>query len=71
MWKKMHRAIMSTAGWEAIDSYIGSYDHTKHCEHMLLADRKISFGSINSQIKVKFPDCGMDYSMYLTKALPL
>jgi len=58
MWKKLHRAILGD-GKKAIDSYIGPYDHTKHCEHMLLNDREVGFEEINTIILVKFPDCGI------------
>ncbi|KAK2601529.1 hypothetical protein QQS21_004914 [Conoideocrella luteorostrata] len=62
MWKKMHRAIMSGLGNAAIDSYIGMYAHTAHCEKMLLKGRNIAGDVINTRIRVKFPDCGMDYT---------
>ncbi|KXH46449.1 hypothetical protein CNYM01_08479 [Colletotrichum nymphaeae SA-01] len=61
MWKKMHRAIIRTGGLGkgAIDSYIGHYEHTTHCEHMLLAGRNIAPEVINTRIAVKYPDCGI------------
>lgn len=59
MWKKMHRAILPGAlGYGAVDGYIGSYNHTEHCEHMLL-NRNIPFENINTRIRVKYPDCGI------------
>jgi hypothetical protein len=59
MWKKLHRAVLGDLGNRAIDSYIGSYEHTKHCEHMLLGAQGIAFDAINTRIDVKFPDCGI------------
>lgn len=58
MWKKLHRAVLGM-GNQAIDSYIGAYEHTKHCEHMLLSDRSIPLHVINTRIAVKYPDCGI------------
>lgn len=59
MWKKFHRAIMKNLGTRAIDGYIGSYEHTKHCEHMLLGGRGVALDTINTRIAVKYPDCGI------------
>ncbi|KAF4850573.1 hypothetical protein CGCSCA4_v003846 [Colletotrichum siamense] len=61
MWKKMHRAIIlgNGNGVKAIDGYIGVYEYTKHCEHMLLAGRNIAPDIINTRIAVKYPDCGV------------
>jgi hypothetical protein len=59
MWKKLHRAVLRNIGRRAIDGYIGSYEHTKHCEHMLLGDRDIALATINTRIAVKYPDCGI------------
>lgn len=69
MWKKMHRAIMSGLGNAAIDSYIGVYAHTAHCETMLLKGRHIAADVINTRIKVKFSDCGMDYTSWRREQL--
>ncbi|KAG8409592.1 hypothetical protein J3459_017418 [Metarhizium acridum] len=69
MWKKMHRAIMSGLGNAAIDSYIGVYAHTAHCETMLLKGRHIAADVINTRIKVKFPDCEMDYTSWRREQL--
>lgn len=33
MWKKMHRALKRDG---VIDAYIGNYNHTSHCGHMLM-----------------------------------
>ncbi|KAK2036627.1 hypothetical protein LZ31DRAFT_483197 [Colletotrichum somersetense] len=61
MWKKMHRAFILGHGHgdKAIDGYIGECEHTKHCEHMLLAGRNIAPDIINIRIAVKYPDCGV------------
>ncbi|KAH6659514.1 hypothetical protein BKA67DRAFT_666304 [Truncatella angustata] len=59
MWKKMHRAIMGDLGNRAIDGYIGSYEHTEHCEQMLIGGRDVAFDTINTRIRVKYPDCGI------------
>lgn len=53
MWKKLHRAI-GTGGF--IDSYIGNYNHTAHCEHMLLMGNE-ALGTLNTQIVTKYPSC--------------
>jgi hypothetical protein len=55
----MHRAIMSDLGNWAINGYIGVYEHTKHCEHMLLTGQGVAFDAINTRIRVKYPDCGI------------
>ncbi|KIX03841.1 uncharacterized protein Z518_07394 [Rhinocladiella mackenziei CBS 650.93] len=36
MWRKMHRAVLKAA---PIDGYIGEYNHTKHCEEVLVGER--------------------------------
>ncbi|KAJ9660416.1 hypothetical protein H2198_002534 [Neophaeococcomyces mojaviensis] len=59
MWKKIHRAILGDLGSRAIDSYIGRYAHTKHCEQMLLGGREYALEAINTRIAVKYPDCGI------------
>jgi hypothetical protein len=58
MWKKMHRAILGR-GKMAIDGYIGTLEHTKHCEKMLLWGRESDLRDINTIIVVKYPDCGI------------
>lgn len=65
----MHRAIMGGLGAAGIDSYIGSYHHTRHCEAMLLGGQGVAFDAINTRIRVKFPDCGMDYSGWRAEGL--
>jgi len=58
MWRKLHRAVLGK-GNMAIDSYIGSYAHTRHCEHTLLTDREVGLAEVNTIIRVKYPDCGI------------
>jgi hypothetical protein len=53
MWKKFHRAI---GEGNLVDSYIGSYNHTLHCERMLLI-RDEDLDSLNTRIVAKFPLC--------------
>ncbi|KAK8139509.1 hypothetical protein PG984_002889 [Apiospora sp. TS-2023a] len=53
MWKKLHRAI---GEGHIVDSYIGNYDHTVHCEHMLLME-DVDSGALNTRIFRKFPSC--------------
>lgn len=53
MWRKMHRAILKG---EPLDSYVGNWAHTEHCEMMLL-DRGRQLDSRKTVIKRKFPDC--------------
>lgn len=60
MWKKMHRSIIK-GQLNSIDMYIGNYNHTEHCSHMLLSRRNVSLSTINTGIRVKYPDCGMDF----------
>ncbi|KAI1310108.1 hypothetical protein F5Y03DRAFT_382804 [Xylaria venustula] len=62
MWKKLHRAILGELGRGAIDGYIGTYEHTKHCEMMLLGGHDVALETINTRIAVKYPDCGIDSS---------
>lgn len=56
-WKKMHRALLR-GGLNAIDAYIGSYQHTLHCEDMLLSGYSASLKDVNTVIRIKYPDCG-------------
>ncbi|KAE8380693.1 hypothetical protein BDV26DRAFT_290130 [Aspergillus bertholletiae] len=60
MWEKMHRALLG-AGKAAIDTYIGPYSHTEHCGKMLLSRGEgYVINDINTRIRVKFPDCGIE-----------
>ncbi|KIW72267.1 hypothetical protein PV04_00473 [Phialophora macrospora] len=52
-WKKLHRALTKTG---YLDSYIGSYEHTLHCEHMLLS-RHLDPEQVETTIRRKFITC--------------
>ncbi|KAJ5083622.1 hypothetical protein N7456_013049 [Penicillium angulare] len=52
-WRKMHRAILSG---RPMDNYIAKYNHTAHCEHMLLA-QWIERNTTNTIIQTKFVSC--------------
>lgn len=54
-WKKMHRALL--AG-RPIDSYIGNFSHTRHCEHMIM-NRRTPLNSTGTDIFIKYPSCGI------------
>lgn len=53
MWRKMHRAVLNG---KPLDSYVGNWAHTEHCEMMLL-DRSKELNSHKTVIRRKFPDC--------------
>ncbi|KAJ5163604.1 uncharacterized protein N7500_005434 [Penicillium coprophilum] len=60
MWQKMHRALLGP-GKKAIDTYISPYSHTEHCGKMLLTRGDgYALSDINTRIRVKFPDCGIE-----------
>ncbi|OCT46845.1 hypothetical protein CLCR_02101 [Cladophialophora carrionii] len=52
-WKKLHRALTETG---YLDSYIGSYEHTLHCEHMLLS-RHLDPERVETTIRRKYITC--------------
>lgn len=54
MWSKLHRAIIQG---NPIDGYIGNYNHTLHCQEMLLDDDTPD-DAIMTIIKTKYPSCG-------------
>jgi hypothetical protein len=60
MWKKLHRAIQSPHTKKAIDSYIASYSHTKHCADILTTGGIMEGMALNTLIYLKYPDCGME-----------
>ncbi|KEF63484.1 uncharacterized protein A1O9_01462 [Exophiala aquamarina CBS 119918] len=51
MWRKMHRGLERGV----IDTYIGNYHHTAHCEQMLLEN--VPSETIDTMILLKFPGC--------------
>lgn len=59
MWKKMHRALLSPLGQAAIDGYVAPYHHTLHCEEMFMVNRTKNFDDTDTEVRIKFPDCGM------------
>jgi len=50
-WKRMHKALQRGT----IDSYIANYNHTKHCEEMLLDEDPGE--TRNTVIRMKFVEC--------------
>lgn len=54
MWSKLHRAVISGG---PIDSYIGDYNHTRHCQRVLLPNN-ISGDNVETMIRTKYPTCG-------------
>lgn len=52
-WKQLHRAL-AVLGY--LDSYIGNYEHTLHCEQMLLS-RSLDLAQIETTIRRKFSTC--------------
>lgn len=63
MWRKMHRALLNG---RSIDSYIGDYSHTEHCEGMIhdygKAESVYGPESVNTVIWMKWPSCLMQAS---------
>jgi hypothetical protein len=54
MWRKMHRALLAE---RPLDGYIGSYEHTGHCEGRLL-EQGVPLNRTGSFLMEKFPACG-------------
>jgi len=52
MWRQMHRAY--ERGW--IDSHLGNYSHTLHCQHMILMDSSAAEHAI-TVARVIYPQC--------------
>ena len=65
MWRKLHRGLLKAQENDEkrgiVDSYIGSYDHTSHCEMMLIGmgedGREINKSVTDTAILLKFPQC--------------
>jgi hypothetical protein len=53
MWRQMHRAY-AVRGY--VDSHLDSYEHTLHCQGVLLA-RDVGLGVVNVVAEVKYPGC--------------
>ncbi|KAF6788129.1 hypothetical protein CSOJ01_15099 [Colletotrichum sojae] len=56
MWKKMHRAVEDG---RVLDAYIGNYNHTSHCGHMLTMAEDATSAHLNTIIRRKFVGCGV------------
>jgi hypothetical protein len=55
MWRKMHRAVLR-GGF--VDQYIGNYEHTEHCEEILMGEGVEMEGSRGlTVIRRKFVGC--------------
>ena len=52
MWRKLHRAVLRDG---LVDSYIGSYKHTAHCEMILTSGDAID--NVDTVIRTKFVTC--------------
>lgn len=49
----------SSKGLTAMDAYIWSYQHTLHCEEMLLGEWSDTDGILATEVRTKYPDCGI------------
>jgi hypothetical protein len=65
--EKPHPAALGASGRRAVDGYIGSYEHTKHCERRF-ERRCIEFEVTNTRITVTYPDCGICCLQYYQRA---
>ena len=65
MWRKLHRGLLkaqeNAEKRGVVDSYIGAYDHTSHCEMMLVGMEEdggvIDKDVVDTAILMKFPQC--------------
>ncbi|PMD29153.1 hypothetical protein L207DRAFT_262418 [Hyaloscypha variabilis F] len=65
MWRKLHRGLLrgqsNAEGRGVVDTYIGQYGHTAHCEMMLLGMESDGEGidktATDTIITMKFPQC--------------
>jgi hypothetical protein len=65
MWRKLHRGMLRGGENEekrgVVDTYIGSYGHTEHCEMMLLGmeggEGVVDKNATDTAILMKFPQC--------------
>ncbi|KAE9374961.1 hypothetical protein N431DRAFT_438321 [Stipitochalara longipes BDJ] len=65
MWRKLHRGLLrgqgNAEGRGVVDTYIGEYGHTAHCEMMLLGMEDDEDGidkmATDTIITMKFPQC--------------
>ncbi|KAK1992532.1 hypothetical protein LX36DRAFT_644620 [Colletotrichum falcatum] len=65
MWRRMHRALMQGGGGLGrLDGYVWSYHHTRHCEETLLAGEAGRNGTeFTTEVRIKYPDCGVVLSV--------
>lgn len=65
MWRKLHRGMLRGEDNKeqrgVVDTYIGSYGHTAHCEMMLLGmegnEGRLDKNATDTAIVMKFPQC--------------
>lgn len=65
MWRKLHRGMLKAQeedgrGRGVVDTYIGRYQHTAHCEMMLLGmegEESVDKKKTDTAILMKFPRC--------------
>lgn len=65
MWRKLHRGVLKAQEEEGnrrgvVDTYIGRYQHTAHCEMMLLGmggEESVDKAKTDTAILMKFPKC--------------
>lgn len=64
MWRKLHRGLLrsqeNAEGRGIVDTYIGKYGHTAHCEMMLLGmeeESVVDKTATDTAILLKFPQC--------------
>lgn len=53
MWRQMHRAY--ERGW--IDSHLDKYNHTVHCQDVLLHPLRLNYSEIGAGAPLRFPTC--------------
>lgn len=53
MWRQMHRAY--ERGW--IDAHLGAYNHTLHCQEMILREVPEESRSVITKAPVIYPVC--------------
>lgn len=58
IWRQMHRQY--ERGW--VDSHLGNYNHTLHCQHVLLLDDPENFPPA-TQANVIYPECNQPSAM--------
>lgn len=65
MWRKLHRGLLegqhNAEGRGVVDTYIGEYSHTAHCEMMILGtegdEDTVNKTATDTAILMKFPQC--------------